>query len=190
MTTVPLRIEFPVAERASHSDAKLYSHAAVPSMDQLEHDYILELIVRAADPDQERLLADTCTRAINQNRQSIAALQLAYEALDSVAHLQAPGDTDNVKAVIADALGKLGAQLQIAWVDPAAKVIERTTVLMSELHVGDWVELNWGQGTGLAIVEQASEGLFSVTLKLSSRANFFELSGTRSQTITKVVLGA
>lgn len=109
MTMKPMQIKFPVAERASVSDSQLYSHAQVPSMDEAGEDYILFLTVRAADPDQERLIADTCTRAVTSAPKALAAMQAAYDKLDSVAFVSHEGDTDEVKRVLLDAMSALVA---------------------------------------------------------------------------------
>lgn len=105
-----LRINFPPAERASVSDSKLYSHAEVPSMDRADEDYILHLTVRAADPEQERLLADTCTRAVTSAPKALAAMQLAYAKLDSVAFVSEEGDTDEVKSALISAIAAFSVQ--------------------------------------------------------------------------------
>lgn len=105
-----LQINFPTAERASVSDSKLYSHAEVPSMDLADEDYILHLTVRAADPDQERLLADTCTRAVTSAPKALAAMQQAYSTLDSVAFVSEEGDTDEVKSALLEAMAALSVQ--------------------------------------------------------------------------------
>jgi hypothetical protein len=107
MHTTPLRIEFPVAARANASDAKLYSFAKVPSMDQADEDYVLFLTVRAADPEQERLIADTCTRAVTSSSIALAAMQAAFAKLDSVAFVSQEGDPDEVKAALLDAMAAL-----------------------------------------------------------------------------------
>lgn len=105
----PLQITFPAAARVNVSDAKLYSFAEVPSMDQADEDYTLFLTVRAADPDQERLIADTCTRAVSSAPKVLASMQAAYAKLDSVTFLSEPGDTDEVKAELLDAIAALAA---------------------------------------------------------------------------------
>ncbi|MFA0998311.1 MULTISPECIES: hypothetical protein [Pseudomonas syringae group] len=107
MNAQPLQIKFPAAERANSGDAKLYSFAEVPSMDQADEDYVLFLTVRAADPYQERLIADTCTRAVTQTPKALAAMQAAYAKLDSVAFVSEEGDTDDVKAALLDAISAL-----------------------------------------------------------------------------------
>ncbi|WP_235663791.1 hypothetical protein, partial [Pseudomonas amygdali] len=109
MNVQPLHIKFPAAERANSGDAKLYSFAEVPSMDQVDEDYVLFLTVRAADPDQERLIANTCTRAVTQAPKALAAMQAAYAKLDSVAFVSEECDTDDVKAALLDAMAALGA---------------------------------------------------------------------------------
>lgn len=109
MNMKSLQITFPVAERASYSDAKLYSHGEIPNMDQADEDYILFLTIRAADPVQERLIADTCTRAVNSAPQVLAAMHAAYHQLDSVAFLSTEGDTNAVKSALLDAIAALTA---------------------------------------------------------------------------------
>lgn len=105
-----LQINFPAAERANVSDSKLYSHAEVPSMDRADEDYIVHLTVRGADPDQERLLADTCTRAVTSAPKALAAMHQAYAKLDSVAFVSVEGDTDEVKTALLDAMAALTVQ--------------------------------------------------------------------------------
>jgi hypothetical protein len=109
MSMKPIQINFPTATRANASDAKLYSFAQVPSMEQADVDYILFLTVRAADPKQERLIADTCTRAVSAAPQALAAMQAAYSKLDSVAFVSQEGDTDEVKAALLGAMAALAA---------------------------------------------------------------------------------
>ncbi|WP_019334929.1 hypothetical protein [Pseudomonas syringae] len=109
MNIKPLQIKFPVAARANSSDSKLYSFAEVPSMDQAAEDYVLFLTVRAADPEQERLIADTCTRAVTSAPKALAAMQAAYAKLDSVAFVSHEGDTDEVKNALLDAIAALAA---------------------------------------------------------------------------------
>lgn len=104
-----LQIKFPAAVRTNASDAKLYSFAEVPSMDATDEDYILFLTVRAADPVQERLIADTCTRAVTSAPKALAAMQAAYDKLDSVAFVSHEGDTEEVKSVLLDAMAALAA---------------------------------------------------------------------------------
>jgi len=104
MTKQPLQLNFPPAARGCHSDSKLYSFAEIPSMDQADEDYVLFLTVRAADPDQERLIADTCTRAINSLPQVLSALQAAYDKLESAAYISEEGDTDEVKRQLSDTI--------------------------------------------------------------------------------------
>lgn len=114
MSHTPLQITFPTAERQSLGDAKLYSFAEVPSMDGSEEDYVLFLTVRAAEPAQERLLADTCTRAISAAPLALGALQLALSKLDSVAFLSEEGDTDEVKTLLRNAMSALVAPAPIS----------------------------------------------------------------------------
>lgn len=109
MKVQALQIKFPAAERANYGDSKLYSFAEVPSLDQANEDYVLFLTVRAADPDQERRIADTCTRAVTQAPKALAAMQAAYAKLDSVAFVSKEGDTDDVKAALLDAMAALVA---------------------------------------------------------------------------------
>ncbi|MGO4801119.1 hypothetical protein ACEN2T_17715 [Pseudomonas sp. W22_MBD1_FP4] len=109
MSQTPLQINFPAAERQNLGDSKLYSFAEVPSMERLEEDYVLFLTVRAAEPAQERLLADTCTRAISASPLALAAMQLALNKLDSVAFLLDEGDTDEVKSLLRKAMSALAA---------------------------------------------------------------------------------
>lgn len=107
MSQTVLTINFPIAQRSSLSDSKLYSFAQVQSMDNADEDYILHLTVRAAEPSVERLLADTCTRAINAAPEVMSAMQLALSALDSVAFLSAEGDTAEVKRALQSAMAAL-----------------------------------------------------------------------------------
>ncbi|MFL1449274.1 hypothetical protein ACI77O_12835 [Pseudomonas tritici] len=186
MTATPIRINFPMSARANLSDSKLYSNASVACMDQLGHDYILELTVRAADPDQERLLADTCTRAINASRQVASAMQLALQLLESVDHLSVEGDTDNAKAVLTNALHALDAPLSLQWTGPELKRAKRTQATLNQLEVGDFLELDFGSESGFATIEHIVEGALLITLECRSGANYFKISGTRSQAVTKV----
>lgn len=107
MSQNALIINFPIAQRSSLSDSKLYSFAQVQSMDNTDEDYILHLTVRAAEPSMERLLADTCTRAINAAPEAMNAMQLALSALDSVAFLSEEGDTTEVKRALSSAMAAL-----------------------------------------------------------------------------------
>lgn len=107
MTQIALTINFPNAQRSSLSDSKLYSFAQVKSMDDADEDYILHLTVRAAEPTVERLLADTCTRAINAAPEALSAMQSALTALDSVAFLSEEGDTAEVKRALQSAMASL-----------------------------------------------------------------------------------
>lgn len=107
MATKPVQIIFPLAKRMSPSCAKLYSLAEVESMDDKDEDYILKLTVCAAEPEQERLLVDTCTTHINGAPEAVSAMVYALNVLDSVAFLQEEGDTDDVKAKLRNALAAL-----------------------------------------------------------------------------------
>lgn len=107
MSNKPIQVAFPAATRLNVSDPNLYSFAEVPSMDEADEGYTLFLTARAADPDQERLIADTCTRAINSAPQALAAMQAAYAKLDSVAFVSQEGDTDEVKGLLLDAMAAL-----------------------------------------------------------------------------------
>ena len=114
MSLKTLPIEFPLAERKSVGDSKLYSFAKVPSMDSSDEDYVLFLTIRAAEPSQERLLADTCTRAISAAPLALDAMQLALNKLDSVAFLSEEGDTDEVKRILRNAMTALVAPAHLA----------------------------------------------------------------------------
>lgn len=115
MNQKALQIIFPTAERSANpGDSRLYSFAEIPSMDASDADYSVTLTVSAADPEQERVIADTCTRAINASHSINAVMQASYDALDSVAFLRREGDTDAVKQTLADHLNGI---YQIAGVD-------------------------------------------------------------------------
>lgn len=114
MSLKPLQINFPIAERANVGDPKLYSFANVPSMESSDEDYVLFLTIRAAEPSQERLLADTCTRAISAAPLALDAMQLALNKLDSVAFLSEEGDTDEVKRILLNAMTALMAPAPLA----------------------------------------------------------------------------
>jgi hypothetical protein len=105
--TKPIEINFPIADRLSVWDPKLYSFAQVPGMDKKGEDYVLTLTVRAADPRQERQMADTCTTYLNGAPKAVSALVYALNVLDSVAFLQVEGDTDDVKEQLRNALAEL-----------------------------------------------------------------------------------
>ncbi|NVL49813.1 hypothetical protein F2S72_08680 [Pseudomonas syringae pv. actinidiae] len=107
MANKPMQITCPPAARTSASDPKLYSFGQIPSMDDADEDYTLILTVRAADSDQERLIADTCTRAISSTPQAVAAMQAAYAKLDSVAFVSEEGDTDDLKSALLAAIAAL-----------------------------------------------------------------------------------
>lgn len=183
MQTNPIQISFPTAQRVSGSDPKLYSFATVPSMDSGDEDYVLHLIVRAGDPDQEQALADSCTQAINSAPRTARALQLALHKLDSVAFLQTEGDTDLVKQVITSALEALGAPP--APVTPPAG-ITRTKARIETLEVGQTIEVEFPGGSTFATVEWIDEGKVIRTLGLCDGRSCFAMSVEHGFSVTLV----
>lgn len=106
MSQKTLQIRFPAAERSANpGDPRLYSVAEIPCLDMSDEGYSVILTVSAADPEQERVIADTCTGIINAANSVKTVMQAAYDALDSVAFLRKEGDADAVKQALADHLG-------------------------------------------------------------------------------------
>lgn len=183
MSNPPIQIKFPPAQRANESDARLYSFAEIPSMDRAGEDYVLHLTVRAADSDQERAIADTCTRAINSAGQTTSALHMALVKLDSVAFLAVEGDTDQVKKLIISALQALGAPLSLGEQAPEAN---RTKTPIEAVKVGDTIEVPFETGPLIATVELINEGILIRTLHLCSGGTFYELSVERGDCVSLV----
>lgn len=118
MSQKALQIRFPTAERSANpGDSRLYSVAEIPSLDMSDEDYSVILTVSAADPEQERAIADSCTRTINAAHSVKTVMQAAYDALDSVAFLRREGDTDAVKQALAEHLNGRCQGSAIAGVD-------------------------------------------------------------------------
>lgn len=98
-----------VAERANHSDAKLYAWGELPHLDARGEDYVFEVRIHTADPAQEQELARYVSAAVTELPRFIDAMTLALAKLDSVAFLSQEGDTkiakESLRAAIAKATG-------------------------------------------------------------------------------------
>ena len=95
-----------VAERASHSDAKLYAWGDIPHMDNKDEDYVFEVTISTADPAQEKALARYVSIAVTELPRFLDAMTLALKKLDSVAFWSEEGDTDIAKQTLRAAIAK------------------------------------------------------------------------------------
>jgi hypothetical protein len=119
-----LAVNFPAAVRVNASDSTRYTWPTIPALDAREEDYRVEFSVHTADPDTEARIAAQCVSAMNAAPQVVATLRAAYAALDSVAFLQTPGDTDAIKERITGALRALGIPGKWCAADDAAALVQ------------------------------------------------------------------